>query len=112
MGENTISSSSTSLSTNANHPSRNDNDANDVIHKSITEATSSVSTAPSLKYYNDDADECAGIITTRSTIKKGSHRDTQAIYPRQPNLFRLTVCYFIRPLTLQKLCDFNSEYIN
>lgn len=72
MVRNTISSFSVSLSTNSNHPPSNDNDANDVIRKGTIEVTSSASIAHSPKDYNDDANECASIITTKNTIEKAA----------------------------------------
>lgn len=72
MGGNTISSSSASLSTNSNHPPSDDNDANDMIRKGTIEVTSSANIAHLSEDYNDDADECASIITTKNTIEKAA----------------------------------------
>ncbi|KAG1538681.1 hypothetical protein G6F49_012527 [Rhizopus delemar] len=72
MGGNTISSSSASLSTDADHPPSDDNNANDVIRKDAIEITSSDNIAHSPEDYNDCPDECADIITTKSTIEKAA----------------------------------------
>ncbi|KAG0164538.1 hypothetical protein DFQ28_008362 [Apophysomyces sp. BC1034] len=72
MGGNTISSSSASMSTNANHPPSDDNDANDVIRKGTIEVISNANTGHSPEDDNDDVDECAGNMTTKSTIEKAA----------------------------------------